>query len=176
MGLRYSPDKTAIIHRLKSGVGVVGRGVGRVELNCNCNTASSSRKPTATAAGGGMIQPQTQVASNNPINQIRALRRPFCPCATCCFALLKWLKYFAFFLVEMVELQLQLGVEGCSPISSCTCTCQLTSARYRPRCRPQYRPRYAQPRWICDDIPRWTCRRCLPISTVPAPSDSPIPS
>jgi hypothetical protein len=48
MGLRgdcdNSPDGTAI-HKPKSGVGVVGRGVGRVELNCNCNAAASRRKP-----------------------------------------------------------------------------------------------------------------------------------
>jgi hypothetical protein len=47
MGLRYSPDGTAI-RRPKSGVGVVCREVGRVELNCS--PAASRRKPTATTA------------------------------------------------------------------------------------------------------------------------------
>jgi hypothetical protein len=50
-GCDNSPDGAAI-HRPKSGVGVVGRGVGRVKLNCNCNAAASRRKPATTASGG----------------------------------------------------------------------------------------------------------------------------
>jgi hypothetical protein len=57
MGLRYSPDGTAI-HRPKSGVGVVGCEVGRVELNYNCSPAALRKKPaaTATATEGGVTK------------------------------------------------------------------------------------------------------------------------
>jgi len=63
-----SPDGAAI-HRPKSGVGVVGRGVGREELNCNCNAAASRRKPAATATGGGVMHQQLQL-------QLRYIPKP----------------------------------------------------------------------------------------------------
>ena len=42
---------------------MVGREVGRAELNYNCNPAASRRKPTATAtaAEGGVMQLQLQL-------------------------------------------------------------------------------------------------------------------
>jgi hypothetical protein len=45
-------------YRPKSGVGMVGRGVGSVELNYNYNPAASRRIPAATAAEGGVMQLQ----------------------------------------------------------------------------------------------------------------------
>jgi hypothetical protein len=69
MGLRYIPDGTAI--QPPKGVGVVGREVGRVELNYNCNPAASRRKPTATATAtatdGGTMQLQLKFATATAI-------------------------------------------------------------------------------------------------------------
>jgi len=62
--MRYSPDGAAI-HRPKPEISVVGRGVGRVELNCKLNfdPAALRRKPNATANGGGVMQLQLQLRS-----------------------------------------------------------------------------------------------------------------
>jgi hypothetical protein len=68
MAMRWDCDNSPVgaaihIRRPKSGVGVVGRGVGRAELTCDCSPAATRRKPNATAAASevGVMQLELQL-------------------------------------------------------------------------------------------------------------------